>query len=108
MIGGTPHIREMMKMQMVIDISEDLYNECKRLGDKRDTLFEAIRNGTPLPKGHGRLIDADSFRKNIDQCTPFTKHYQDSKPILNFAKRDLLECLAKESTIIEADRRNEI
>lgn len=46
-------------MQIVIDIPEDLYEECKRLGDKRDTLFESIRNATPLPKGHGRLIDAD-------------------------------------------------
>ena len=24
---------------------------------------EAIANGTPLPKGHGRLIDADAFLK---------------------------------------------
>ena len=35
-------------MKIVIDIPEALYEECKRLGDKRDTLFEAIRNATPL------------------------------------------------------------
>lgn len=47
----------MADIELVIKIPEELYNECKRLGDKRDTLFEAIRNGTPLPKGHGRLLD---------------------------------------------------
>lgn len=99
-------------MQIVIDISEDLYVKIKRQGYVHtayaDKVGKVISNGTPLPEGYGRLIDADSFRKNIDQCTPFTKHYQDTKPILNCAKRDLLECLAKEPTIIEADRRNEI
>lgn len=44
-------------MQIVIDIPEKLYEECKRMGDVRDILFESIRNGTVLPKGHGRLID---------------------------------------------------
>ncbi len=34
--------------------------------DRKKTLLlfdilEAIRNGTPLPKGHGRLIDADAI-----------------------------------------------
>lgn len=37
-------------MKLIIDISEEKYNEYKRIGDSRDILFEAIRNGTPLPK----------------------------------------------------------
>lgn len=47
-------------MKIVIDISDQKY---KWIVDNpqtyTDDLCEAIRNGTPLPKGHGRLIDAD-------------------------------------------------
>ena len=28
-----------------------------------DTIYNAIKNSTPLPKGHGRLIDADALWK---------------------------------------------
>ena len=34
-------------MKIVIDIPDELYEECKRLGDSRDTLFEAIRQSIP-------------------------------------------------------------
>ena len=33
------------------------------------TIADAIKNGTPLPKGHGRLIDADELKSNVEyQC----------------------------------------
>ena len=48
-------------MQIVIDIPEFMYNDLK---DKEQFINLcgnrykiAILNGTPLPKGHGRLID---------------------------------------------------
>ena len=48
-------------MQVVIDIKEDDYKVFERqiVGNTtpRDRLFNAIKNGTPLPKGHGDLID---------------------------------------------------
>ena len=47
-------------MRMIIDIPEKLYATCINIGIKTDEQI-AIANGTPLPKGHGRLIDADSF-----------------------------------------------
>ena len=50
-------------MQILIDIPEQW--------EKCNTRFikERIRNGTPLPKGHGRLIDADAFIKaECSQC----------------------------------------
>lgn len=48
-------------MQIVIDIDEKYYTDIKnseRCGNY-SVLYalDAIRNGTPLPKGHGRLID---------------------------------------------------
>lgn len=53
-------------MKLVIDIDEEIYkdimihNREMREGGKSAYYFEElIQNGTPLPKGHGRLIDAD-------------------------------------------------
>lgn len=55
-------------MQIVIDISEESYKNIKKQVDKRDypdmQIGRAIANGIPLPKGHGRLIDADDLLDN--------------------------------------------
>lgn len=53
-------------MQIVIDIPKELYEsyECRppMLGDVgMDMIAQSIANGTLLPKGHGRLIDADKL-----------------------------------------------
>ena len=51
-------------MKLVIDISEEDYNFVKKqVADGiTNPLKMRIANGTPLPKGHGRLIDADSIK----------------------------------------------
>lgn len=81
-------------MQIVINISKKMYEECKRLGDSRDELFEAIRNGTSLPKGHGRLIDADELSVALDKMA-----YMDSQPR---AIRRCIRRIKEEPTIIQA------
>ncbi len=47
-------------MQLVINISEDSYkatcNGCMLPPDVKNVI-KAIKDGTPLPKGHGNLID---------------------------------------------------
>ena len=49
-------------MQIVIDIPKVMFINAKSdLLFGADILVNAIKNGTPLPKGHGRLIDADSL-----------------------------------------------
>ena len=60
-------------MQIVIEIDEKLYKdiysdaEIMIYGGMRSgktllaTLLRAIRNGTPLPKGHGDLVDFDKL-----------------------------------------------
>lgn len=60
-------------MQIVIEIDEETYKDIKRgkiYSSYRDVPQEsvvAIANGTPLPKGHGRLIDAEALdMKRID------------------------------------------
>lgn len=57
-------------MQIVIDIPEDYYNVIKAIHDRQcDADMLIIKSGTPLPKGHGRLIDADAFLKDNDDYT---------------------------------------
>ena len=78
-------------MKLVIDISEDDY---RKVQDGRAGIMlmrKAIRNGTPLPKGHGRLIDAEVFAHNVVKYS-----HQSTKTIG--------KALADTPTIIEADK----
>ena len=54
-------------MQIVIDIPEEDYNFVKKhVADGiTNPLKVRIANGTPLPNGHGRLIDADDIDNHI-------------------------------------------
>ena len=57
-------------MKLVIDIPEKLYEAYKgrspKLGDAgMDMIAQSIANGTPLPKGHGRLKDVDAFLQKV-------------------------------------------
>lgn len=50
-------------MHIVIDISEEMYEELKYLNVHGFTtaVEEAVANGTPLPKGHGRIVDVNTL-----------------------------------------------
>lgn len=51
-------------MQIVIDIPEDVKAVIDRKGTNEtvaETLWQAVKNGKTLLKGHGRLIDADAI-----------------------------------------------
>lgn len=86
-------------MKLVIEIDEDTYrymqSRCKyqNKGDKGLSKFEevgvAIKNGTPLPKGHGRLVDFSEVLIKLMQ------YYDGDKTIG--------QCLDEVNTIIEAD-----
>ena len=59
-------------MKIVIDIcKEDFDDWCMQarmvedLGSMQGRIRKAIAHGTPLPKGHGRLIDADAFERRL-------------------------------------------
>jgi hypothetical protein len=75
-------------MQIVIDIDDNLYTRLFDNGDEYVADMRracvAIRKGTPLPKGHDRLIDVSEY---------FKKEFGDAREFLN-----------KASTIIEADK----
>ena len=60
-------------MQIVIDIPEDVYTRLFDNGiqdneiavDDVCEMARAIRKGTPLPKGHGKLIDVNDLLDRI-------------------------------------------
>ena len=56
-------------MKLVIDIHEKDYQSILNSGQVPYSVVYAIMNGTPLPKGHGRLIDADVVDDNIYDLT---------------------------------------
>ena len=61
-------------MQTIIDITDDIYAELTKTGENEINLGillalrEAVRQGTTLPKGHGRLIDADAYIDKHEEC----------------------------------------
>lgn len=52
-------------MQIVIDIPEEYYEECKEKAKTGIGSYTRIAEGTPLPKGHGRLGDLDELEKRM-------------------------------------------
>lgn len=57
-------------MQFVIDIPEgvDVIVERNKPNEViSEILWQAVKNGTPLPECHGRLIDADELKKNNEE-----------------------------------------
>ena len=80
-------------MQIVIDIPEEIIKDAKDSPNYYPTyhfkeIWRAIVNGTPLPKGHGRLIDADALNFNADYNEPLISKFD-------------FDCAP---TIIEADK----
>ena len=69
-------------MKLIIDIDEDVYNEIKSIVRKPESLYPldvSIRNGTPLPKGHGDLIDRDET-----MGTWSNKYFYQGVPLENY------------------------
>lgn len=57
-------------MQIVININDSAYEAIKNeycvsppQKGLLKVLWDAVKNGTPLPKGHGRLVDESQIKK---------------------------------------------
>jgi hypothetical protein len=81
-------------MKIVIDIPSEMYDWLDNGfpdEDDAEKLWQIVKNGTPLPKGHGPLKDADML-KTAFPCGEYVR----------------TECVRAtidhEDTIIEADR----
>ena len=92
-------------MQILIDIDENLYTRLFDNGDEYVADMRracvSIRKGILLPKGHGRLIDADVF---LEMLNNMPVNYEDKW--FNWMQKESLR-LASVPTIIEADKESE-
>ena len=83
-------------MQIVIDIPDNKYQWIKDSPVTYDNEYcKAIRRGTPLPKGHGRLIDADE----LEECKEIMNTISGES---KYAVR--MDDIRNMSTVIEADK----
>ena len=103
-------------MKLIIDIPEWQYKSicegveaskrCGVVGIDQD-IHEAIYNGTPLPKGHGDLIDKSKIYKAIpaeeDNCTGMGMS-RDEMDAYNEGIDSMYSLVQGAPTIIEADK----
>lgn len=96
----------MTNIELVIKIPKEIYESSKRECEETDDLIIdtftlAIGNGTPLPKGHGKLIDADALDiDNLDRA------YDDDfeLDLGRLYTADVISMIDNAHPIIEADK----
>ena len=91
----------MADIELVIKMPEEMYNwvnDVNKFSNNYGTsdFIDLVKNGTPLPKGHGRLIDTD----DLDITTITTDDYSGNEVLDVVLKEDVDNA----STLIEADK----
>lgn len=68
-------------IELVIKLPKGIYVASQMSNVKPDDVvqipLEVIANGTPLPKGHGRLIDADALNRKYVNCANVPMNFID-------------------------------
>lgn len=100
-------------VKLIIEIPEEEYkNICLMSKDGIGmALYDWIANGTPLPKGYGRLGDLDALEKLCTEHNIANSAY-DNSPIIEQGHYSDGDCIWKPlfdfaQTIIEADKESE-
>ncbi len=94
-------------MEIVIRIPEEMYkwvNDVNKFFDDYGTsdFIDLVKNGILLPKGHGRLIDADEAIKKLKSLG--NRDYRREKGTIQDAEK-MLSYDGYTPTIIEADKK---
>lgn len=90
-------------MQIIIDIPKYIYEHAKEQSEDSNDEWDAMRaiaNGTPLPKGHGRIMDVDKVIKKMEERE---EQLKDDRSIWETAGVETALDMFGE-TIIEADK----
>ena len=90
-------------MKIVIDIDEEYYELVKHsvVKEGQDFLpYKIIANGTPLPKGHGRLIDAEELYGDFIDGT-------EGYDCQTWNRIEIGDIIEDAPTIVEADTESE-
>jgi len=102
-------------MQIVIDIPKDMYSAIKSGKDGYSNyVHTAVRNGTPLPKGHGSLKDFEKLYADMSELEELARQRVIDTPsnspcymryVAQLNERtSFKEMLYDAPTIIEADK----
>lgn len=88
-------------MQIVIDIPDKRYKDIQRIASvqldmRTDTVEQIIARGTPLPAGHGRLIDEKELGNTIARMW-------ENRKLTNTKYNTFLGILDYIPTVVEAD-----
>lgn len=94
-------------MKLIVDIPEDMYDDANILIVKDlPELKKIIANGVPLPKGHGRLIDADGLIQDIIYDNQLCIFNSERERIVHDKMVDFaIDRITEASPIIEADKK---
>ena len=95
-------------MKLIIDIPEEKFSIIKNkmyCGIYDPDLYKAIANGTPLPKGHGRLIDGSKLKVELE-CGIRAGNYEEGYERYAHINSmdDCVDAVEYADTIIEADK----
>ena len=91
----------MTDIELVVKMPEEEYKIIKNYTAPMTWAERLIKNGTPLPKGHGRLIDVNDLLDDI------SLEDNDYNRDVNVGEIITLENIDRIPTIIEADREGE-
>lgn len=90
----------MTDIELIIKIPEDIYKDIIENGfiydEDNEIVTDVIKNGTPLPKGHSRLVYADDVKANHERWLGYLD--DDMIARLNIAVDKHIR------TVIEADK----
>lgn len=102
-------------MQIVINVDNELYEYFLKRRTMHDDgyfshigkLIKAFRDGTVLPKGYGRLIDADALKKSNEEYI-IAYPMDEEEYMRNTMVRWINDDITDAPTIIEADKKGDI
>lgn len=89
-------------MRLVIDIPEEIVRTIRE-NNVGNFVYKAIKNGTPLPKGH-EYIDRNNAITSICQWFTTAERCRQFSFTTNLVKQIVADILCDVPTIIEADK----
>ena len=87
--------------QIIINIPDATYDFCNKYGYDNNIISQAVKYGILLPKGHGRVIDADALQRTYCEDNCGARKCTDAMDRCVF-----IGAVLEAPTIIEADKEN--
>lgn len=93
----------METVKVVIKLPQNLYLDVKNghaSNTQREIVIEQVKNGTVLPKGHGRLCDIDAALKCMEEVA-------DDKSKIKECAMGFFDWACSKRVVLEADKEEE-